>query len=478
MQNGAATEARNAAMDRLESALLGINAAYLAEHPGEEDPVNHVGSFGRSDNSGVIFAEISKNVDRKLEASDITRIWRERAGEIAGVKEMTFSDGSGFCGGPPLSFNLTGNSLEMLQQAAGDLQNRLEEYDGVFDITSSLDAGGDEIRLGIKPQAEALGLTMSSLGRQVRQAFYGEEAQRVQRGKDELKVMVRYPRAERRSIADLENMRIRTPSGDEVPFASVAEVHYGQAYSSISRQNRKRTVTVSADVDLQRRQPGKIIKEISDDYMPGLRSRYPGVDYSLEGSSREQVELVHNLTYASIAALFLIYALIAIPLRSYTQPLVIMSVIPFGLIGAVIGHIVMGKAISMFSLFGLIALAGVVVNDSLIMVDFINRARADGVAIKKAVMQSGIRRFRAIILTSLTTAVGLMPIMFEKSVQAQYVTPMAISMSFGIVFATIITLFLIPALYLLLDDWSYSWRKAMLLITGKEEAYNALTKMT
>jgi multidrug efflux pump subunit AcrB len=476
MQSGSAPQARDVAMGRLEAAILSINADYLAENPGEYEPVNHVGAFARSDNTGVIFVEISRDENRKLEAKQITEMWRERAGEIAGVKDLTFSDGDRFGGGPPLSFNLIGDNLMTLQNAADELQHKLQEYNGVFDITNSLDSGGEEIRLTIKPEAEALGLTMSSLGRQVRQAFYGEEAQRIQRGKDELKVMVRYPLDARRSVADLENMRIRTPSGDEVPFQSVAEIEFGQAYSRIRRQDRKRSVTVSADVDPKLVEPGELIKEISDDYIPTLLGKYPGIEYSLEGASLEEVELVRNLSLASIAALFLIYALIAIPLHSYSQPLIIMSVIPFGLIGAVIGHIVMGKAISMFSLFGLIALAGVVVNDSLIMVDFINKARDEGSNIKDAVIQSGTLRFRAIVLTSLTTAMGLMPIMFEKSVQAQYVTPMAISMSFGIIFATVITLFLIPALYMLLNDWGYQWRRIMLLLRGKEAEYNALTK--
>ena len=476
MQSGTSPEVRNIAMDKLESAILGINDEFHLEYPDEEDPVNHVGAFRRSDNTGVIFAEISRNEDRRLQGTDITKMWRERAGEIAGVKDLTFSGGDNFGGGPPLSFNLIGDNLTSLQNAGSELQERLKEYDGVFDITNSLDAGGEEIRLTIKPAAEALGLTMSSLGRQVRQAFYGEEAQRIQRGRDELKVMIRYPLEDRRSIADLENMRIRTPAGDEVPFQSVAEVEFAQSYSRIRRQNRKRTVTVSADIDRKVVEPGEIVKEITEEYIPELLSRYSGVEYSLEGSSLEEVRLVRNLTYASFAALFLIYALLAIPLHSYSQPLIIMSVIPFGLIGAVIGHIVMGKAISMFSLFGIIALSGVVVNDSLIMVDFINKARAEGIRIKDAVLQSGTLRFRAIVLTSLTTALGLMPIMFEKSVQAQYVTPMAISMSFGIVFATVITLFLIPSLYMLLIDWGYGLQRTKLMLLGREEEYNALTK--
>jgi len=264
--------------------------------------------------------------------------------------------------------------------------------------------------------------------------------------------MVRYPAEERRSIADLKNMRIRTPAGDEVPFSSVADMSYGKGYSSISRLNRERTVTVSADIDPEIVESTEIVKTVSEDYIPELLARHPGVSYGLEGASQELVDLQRNLSVASIAALFLIYALIAIPLHSYSQPLLIMSVIPFGIIGAVLGHIIMGRSVSMFSLFGLVALAGVVVNDSLIMVDFINKARAEGVALKRAVIESGTLRFRAIVLTSFTTAAGLLPIMTEGSVQAQTVIPMAISLSFGIMFATAITLFLVPCLYVLRED--------------------------
>ncbi len=468
MQNGTAPRVRNAALDRLEQAALDLNQAWLQDNPGDDKPINHLGVFTQGDTGGMIFAEMPMNEDRPLNGEDIEIMWRERVGEIPGVKELTFSGGMNIGGDAPLSFNLTGADYESLELAARDLEQKLRQYDGVFDIRNSIAAGGEEIKLKIKPEAEALGLTISSLGRQVRQAFYGEEAQRIQRGKDELKVMVRYPEDERRSIADLENMRIRTADGDEVPFSSVAEVSFGQAYSSITRQNRKRVVTVSADVDPERVEPGAVIEEISEEFIPGLLSRYPGVGYGLEGASLEEQELVRNLTLASIAALFLIYALIAIPLKSYSQPFIIMSVIPFGLIGAVVGHVVMGSAISMFSLFGLIALAGVVVNDSLIMVDFINTARNQGVPVRQAVIESGTQRFRAIILTSLTTAAGLMPIMLEKSVQAQFVIPMAISLSFGIVFATVITLFLIPALYVLQLDFGVRFRAAKNLLLGRE----------
>jgi multidrug efflux pump subunit AcrB len=468
MQNGTAPQVRNVALERLEKTILDINAEYAESNPGSNDPVDHVAVFTNGDTSGTVLAELYKGDDRPMQADEITNLWREKVGEIAGIKELTFADGTHIGGAAPLGFNFSGGNYASLENIAIELEDHLSQYNGVFDIRNSSNTGGEEIKLEIKPEAEALGLTLSSLGRQVRQAFYGEEAQRIQRGKDELKVMVRYPRDDRRSIADLENMRIRTPAGDEVPFYSVANISFDKAFSSITRQNRQRTITVSADIDPEVVEPGVITKEISEEYIPGLLSRYPGVGFSLEGASLEEQEFVRNLSIASVAALFLIYALIAIPLHSYTQPLIIMSIIPFGLIGAVFGHIILGKAISMYSLFGLIALAGVVVNDSLIMVDFINKARMDGVPAKEAVLQSGTQRFRPIILTSLTTAFGLLPIMLETSLQAQFVIPMAISMSFGIIFATVITLFLIPSLYLLMGDFGLLWKNTRNLLLGRD----------
>jgi multidrug efflux pump subunit AcrB len=282
--------------------------------------------------------------------------------------------------------------------------------------------------------------------------------------------MVRYPASERRSVADLENMMIRTPEGVEVPFSSVAEVEFGKGYSRISRLNRERTVTVSGDLNPELVEPQEVIRNLSENFIPELLARHPGVNYGLEGASEDENTLISEMLFALVAALFLIYALIAIPLHSYSQPLLIMSVIPFGAIGAIIGHVLMGKAISMFSLFGLFALAGVVVNDSLIMIDFINKARAKGVAVRQAVIDSGTQRFRAIILTSFTTAAGLMPILFEKSSQAQYVIPTAISISFGIIFATVITLFLVPSLYMLqLDGFAFGNRARVWLLNRPVE---------
>ncbi len=467
MESGTSSAVRNAAVDRVEAAILDLNEAFVRDNPDSLPVIQHVGVFTRGDTGAIMFLEIPMDTNRPYEMKEISEMWRNAVGEIPGLKDLTFSDAGHIGGGPPLSFRLSGANYDALESAAAALAAELAKFEGVFDIVNSSTAGGDEIRLRIKPEAEALGLTMSSLGRQVRQAFYGEEAQRIQRGKDELRVMVRYPIEERKSVADLENMRIRTPGGDEVPFQSVAEISFGQGYSSIARLNRERTITVSANIDPARVEPQEIIRSMRSDFIPGLLARHPGVRYGLEGASEEQNEFLYDLGIAFVAALFLIYALIAIPLHSYSQPLIIMSVIPFGLIGAVIGHVVMGMSISMFSMFGLIALAGVVVNDSLIMIDFINKARIEGVPIRQAVVESGTARFRAIILTSFTTAAGLMPILMETSSQAQYVIPTAISISFGIIFATVITLFLIPSLYMLQEDGFAAARRFRAWLSGR-----------
>ncbi len=465
MQSGTAPHVRDAAVEQVEGALLQINQKHVEENPDSLPIIQNIGIFTRGDTGAQMFVEIPFTEDRPYEMKEVTQMWRDAVGEIPGMKELRFRAAGHIGGDSPLSFKLSGSHYEALEAAADELTSELASYEGLFDITNSSTSGSDEIKLTIKPEAEALGLTMSSLGRQVRQAFYGEEAQRIQRGKDELRVMVRYPIEERRSIADLENMRIRTPDGAEVPFHSVAEVSFGKGYSRISRLNRERTVTVSSDLNPDLVEPQQIIRTMSEEFIPELLSRYPGVRYGLEGSSQDQAEFMGKIMIALVAAMFLIYALIAIPLHSYAQPFIIMSVIPFGVIGAIIGHIVMGHAISMFSLFGLIALAGVVVNDSLILVDFINKARAQGVPLREAVIDAGVSRFRAIILTSFTTAAGLLPIMFESSPQAQAIIPTAISIGFGIIFATIITLFLIPSLYVMQEGFFRTLRqfKAWLL---------------
>ncbi len=287
--------------------------------------------------------------------------------------------------------------------------------------------------------------------RQVRQAVYGFEVQRVQRGREEVRVMVRYPLAARQSIETLEQMMIRVGAGQEVPLWQVATVSPGLSPTSILRIDRQRTLTVSADFDKTRGDLTNVQEEV-ESYLTSVIGRFPGASFELAGEARDQRESSRDLMYGLIGLLLLIYILLAIPFRSYAQPLIVMSVIPFGVVGAVMGHWIMGMDLTLLSMMGILALSGVVVNDSLVLVDFVNRKREQGISVKRAVFQAGGRRFRPVLLTSLTTFAGLMPLLFEKSTQAQFLIPMAVSLGFGILFATAITLFIVPVNYLIMED--------------------------
>ncbi len=453
MNEGTAPSVRDAALAELEAAIKAVEADYVEEHPEEGKLLEHVLAFAWGNLNGEVVVELTKAENRALDANEVERRWREKVGDIPGAKELRLFASTNAGGGAKINFQLSGDNYPQMEKAAAELEAKLGEYNGVFDIRNSYKGGSQEIQLQIKPAAELLGLSMVDLGRQVRQAFYGEEAQRIQRGRDELKVMVRYPRTQRHSIADLENMRIRTPNGDEVPFSAVAEVKLGNSPATIRRNDRKRIIYVTADIDAERANTQEVVAEIRKDFMPELLQRYPGVGYSMQGSSQEQQELMMRIGIFFLVALFLIYGLLAIPLHSYLQPFIIMFVIPFGFIGAAIGHIVFSQNMSMMSLFGMVALSGVIINDGLILVDFVNKGRNQDLSIREALVQAGAQRFRAILLTTLTTFFGLLPIMFETSLQAQFIIPMAISLAFGIVFGTVITLFLVPALYLILDDF-------------------------
>jgi len=369
------------------------------------------------------------------------------------VRKQDYYSSTSAGGGAKISLALYGPDPDELTAAGVALQNKLGEYDGVFDIYNSQGVGGREILISLKPYASQLGISLADVARQVRQAFYGEEVQRLQRGPHSLKVMVRYPREERSSIATLEDMHIRTASGQAVAISEVADIRLGLGLAKISRTDRKRAVVITADADPSKVQSNAVIADIRENFIPQLLKDHPTVEFGVSGSSQDEAELIKRLIVAGIASLFLIYGLLAVPLRSYIQPLVIMSVIPFGFIGAVIGHIVFDMAISSLSIAGLIALSGVVVNDSLILVEFANRARETEDSDEKALLAAGKRRFRAILLTTLTTFVGLLPMLFETSMQAQFVIPMALSLSFGILTATAITLILIPCLYLIVHDF-------------------------
>ncbi len=354
------------------------------------------------------------------------------------------------------------NDVDQLVEAAQRLKTELAGKLGVFDISDSFRAGKQELKLDILPAAQSLGLTLDDLSKQVRQAFYGEEAQRIQRGRDDIRVMVRYPTDARRSLADLEDLRIRTPDGGEVPFYAVARAELGRGYATIKRADRNRVIHVTADVNVKQVAAGDILADLQSGFLPQILADYPGMTYALEGAQAEQTESFIGLLQNYVIALFVIYALLAIPLRSYVQPLIIMAVIPFGLVGAIVGHWFMFFAreiftdqsfnFSMMSIFGFVALTGVVVNSSLVLVHYINEQRAAGLALEEAVRGAGVARFRPIVLTSMTTFVGLAPILREGSVSAQFLIPMATSLGFGVLFGSTISLFLVPSAYVVLED--------------------------
>jgi multidrug efflux pump subunit AcrB len=388
---------------------------------------------------------------RDVTVDELTRRWREATGQIPGAEELTFSS-SIMSAGAPVHLEMSGSDLGRLRAAARLAQHRLASYAGVIDIADSFRGGKPELELEILPSAEALGLSLSDLARQVRQAFYGHEVQRIQRGRDDVRVMVRYPAGERRSLGDLEDMRIRTADGTAVPFSSVALASRKEGFASINRVDRRRVVSVTADVDLSVANSNEILEQFKREAMPEILSIHPGIQISFEGEQREQSDFLTSLARGWAIALLVIYALLAIPLRSYLQPLVIMSAIPFGVVGATWGHILMGHDLSMFSVIGVVALSGVVVNDSLVLVVYVNQRRAEGLDLRSALVAAAVARFRAIMLTSLTTFAGLTPLLLEKSVQAKILIPMGIALAFGVIAATAITLILVPAGYLILED--------------------------
>ena len=458
MHAGVPIADRNDTLIRLEQAAMRVDERYRQENGGEA-LVESIMLWSRGDDEGVILAELSKAENRSVEVDDVAGLWRNETGSIPGVQTLDFSTERHAGGSKPVYFRLSSNDNVQLQQAAAELEAQLTSYDGVYDVENTTESAIDEVILDILPGAQALGLDLASLGNQVRQGFYGEEVQKIQRGREEVKVILRYPREDRDNLTDLDRVRIRTADGSEIPFYQVATIKPGQGTSYIRRTNGKRALAVSANVDVKRIEPDAVIKDIRENFLPELYARYPDVTSGLDGASLEQKQTVEQLTVLGSMALLMIYALIAIPLRSYMQPVIIMAIIPFGLVGALIGHLLLGKSFSLMSVFGLIALAGVLVNDSLILVDFINKAKAAGKGLYEAAVFAGCERFRAIILTSLTTFLGLVPITMEKSLQAQAVSPMAISLGFGILFATAITLILTPTLYVVIAELGQGCRR-------------------
>ncbi len=473
-------------IDRMEKAAFALQKKYVG--PDGENLITHIftstggqgitttggpgGNRGlRSGQSHV--GELSLEVvDREIREKagllnvtprSISMELRRMIGQIPGAEDLNIRAEIGRYG-DPVDIQLSGLNEAELSAAADAVKARLAEFEGLFDIASNVDDGKQEIQLKVKPEAELLGVNSENLARQTRGAFFGFEAQRIQRGRDDVRVMVRYPAESRTTLPNLRDMRVRTPDGARVPFANVAQLEFGRSPSRISRVDRKRTVNIKADADKEKVDV-EAIKTAINAQMPEILAAYPSVTYSQEGEAAEAREMKRVMISGGLFVLFIIYCLLAVPFRSWLQPFMVMLVIPFGLVGAMAGHIFIEKLryfqnhpmpdmpLSSMSIFGMLALSGVVVNDSLVLVDWINRRRADGMSLWEAVRTGGAARFRPIILTSLTTFGGLVPlIFFERSTQAQFLIPMAISLGFGILFATAITLILVPVSYLILED--------------------------
>ncbi len=457
LAHGTPEERTQQAIGEMIAALQQVEAEYEKETQGSEKLVAHVAAYGYDQINGRISVELTKDDQRSISTREVEQRWRERVGTIHGAEVLAISgdDEGGF--GPAIAFDLMHHDFKALKAASEELEEALHHYAGVYDIRNGAGDTADEFHLDILPEAESLGLTRFDLGSQVRHAFYGAEAQRVQRGADEVKVMVRYPRADREMTSSLNNMYIRTPQGDEVPFDTVARLDITQGLLKTTHINFQRASEVTAEADKERVQPSVVTDEVEKHVIPRLLEKYPGLSYGVSGMADEERKLGVSLMVGFALAIFGIYALLAIPTRSYLQPMIIMGVIPFGIIGAIVGHWVTGYAFSMMSMIGVIALSGVVVNDSLLLVDYTNTAMARGADRYAAVTEATSRRFRAILLTSLTTFMGLAPMLLERSAQAQAMVPMAISLAFGIVFATVITLLLVPCLYLILEDLNRWW---------------------
>lgn len=475
MPQGTTVAQTGAVVNRIENAAILVRNEYNQQWDtdGEsiykhmftvigDQPMGRRGKFvatglaGGQGHLAEITIELLPSEEREVSSTQIAARLRDQVGEIPGIESLRFT-ASLFSAGNPIEVQLASDDFGQLLQAVERLKSEVANYPGVGDIEDSFQEGKQEMKLSLKPAARSLGITLSDLARQVRQGFYGDQALRVQRGSDDARVMVRYPLKERRTLNDIESMRIRTPSGGEVPFSYVAESRIGYGYAAIQRTGGERIVNVTADVDELVANADEINRDLETRFLPSLLQDYPGLRYSYEGEQRERADSYASLGRGFTIAMFAIYALLAIPFRSYVQPLVIMSAIPFGMIGAVWGHVLLGIDLGLLSLFGVVALSGVVVNDSLILLSFYNQLREKGVGRDAALIESGQQRFRPILLTSLTTFFALLPMILEKSVQAQFLIPMAVSLAFGILFATGIILVGVPAamkLMACLQEWA------------------------
>jgi multidrug efflux pump subunit AcrB len=431
--------------------ILVKKAQQIARQNGDDDLVEGIYAVINGNETRVRVYLTPPEV-RPISTARLTELWRENVGNLPGLEFLKFeSDAGGPGSGAAISLELSHRRIDVLEKASAELAEAMGFFPNVKDIDDGFAPGKQQIDFKIKPEGRSLGLRSREVARKIRHAYYGAEVLRQQRGRNEVKVMVRLPREERASEYNLERMIIRTPGGIEIPLHEAVELKRGRAYTTINRRNGRRVVTVSADVR-PRSQADQVTHSLLTDTLPVLQQKYPGLTYGFEGRQADRRESMQSLLTGLLMALAVIYAMLAVPFNSFVQPMIIMMSIPFGIVGAVTGHLIMGYSLSIMSMFGVVALSGVVINDSLVLIDFANRQRKSDMNAHDSIYSAGIQRFRPVLLTTLTTFGGLAPMIFETSRQARFLIPMAVSLGFGIVFATLITLVLVPSLFLIVED--------------------------
>ena len=462
--DGTPSRITDAATKKVEDAIVSMNEQHIAEHgqplvkvihrlvgqaSGDGGPGSAGAAVTEGSHAGSVQVQLVDNTERNITSQVIVDRWREAVGTIAGVETMTFGSRSGGPGGKAIEFKLLAAAEHMgeLEAAIEDAKQELAKFQGVSDIADDSRPGKWELQLRENPNAVALGVPLDNIARTVRASYYGEEVMRLQRGRHEVKLMVRYPEADRQSLARFNDIRVDAGDGIQRPITELADVSATRGYSEINRIDQRRSITISADVDEQQAVAREIVGNMQQNFMPSLLKKYPQLRVRWEGQQEQDQESVGSLMVGLAVAMLATFVLLTVEFNSYGQPLVVMAVIPFGMIGAIWGHYFMGLPLTLFSMLGLVALTGVVVNDSIVLVDFINQRTRSGIPLEQAVLEAGQRRFRPVLLTSLTTIAGLLPILSETSFQAQLVIPMATSLCFGLMLATVLVLILVPTLY-------------------------------
>ncbi len=464
--NGTPQEITQRAVNRLEEALkkVGERSKTLSGEPLIRHTITLVGQGlgmggGMGPNVGSVEAYLLPSEDRGIHSNDLSVQWEKETGPIPGVESLTFGGGGFGPGGSPIEIWVQGYDMQRIIQASNELVERLRQFEGVYQVKNDFVPGKNELRLTLKPEARTFGLTVSDLGRQVFSAYYGNEALRIQRGRDDVRVKIRYTEEERTRLADFEQIRIRTPLGHEVPLLSVADISYGPGFATITRTNGMRRVEVTARVDAKQTNVREVMGELTMNYFVDFKGRYPELNISVEGFQARDAESLGGLKYTYPIAILGIFVVMAAMFRSYIQPFIILFTIPFGVIGAIFGHLLLGVDLAIMSLFGIVALTGIVVNSAIVLIDRVNKNLAEGMNFFESVQTGGTRRFRAIFLTTVSTSGALLPLILERDFQAQMLIPMAVSIAAGVLFSSALTLILIPSMLTIMNDIRLAWYK-------------------